>query len=284
MWPKADIEPNQRSKAGFETGQPMPPRVMWPRSAKSSTKTGYVEGQNMTVEYHWPEGACRRWWPIWSADAVSLWLSPEACFMPTLLSSYRNGLYGYGERKTGCSMRFGMVDSSQSPSVNEQRRVSTTEPPIGVDVKAELSAPPLDAAPQPAPVNPTTLAPSAKSFELMRQIEALAHEVAVASRRDSSDQCIKVQEGSNLSAGLQTVEPSIRVAPRDQFASYEPSIGRRTFLTLANFFAAARDRLASTGRRLAGNIPRSGQLFHSGSRSVGELQAGDWQTNIPHSG
>ena len=56
MWPKADIEPNQRSKAGFETGQPMPPRVMWPRSAKSSTKTGYVEGQNMTVEYHWLEG------------------------------------------------------------------------------------------------------------------------------------------------------------------------------------------------------------------------------------
>jgi hypothetical protein len=137
------------------------------------------------------------------------------------------------------------MDSSQSPSVNEQRRVSTTEPPIGVDVIAELSAPPPDAAPQPAPVNPTTLAPSAKSFELMRQLEALAHEVAVISRRDSSDQCIKVQEGSNLSAGLQTVEPSIRVSPRDQLASYRPSIGRRTFLTLANFFIAARDRLAS---------------------------------------
>lgn len=136
------------------------------------------------------------------------------------------------------------MDSSQSPSVNEQRRVSTTEPPIGVDVKAELSAPPPDAAPQPAPVM-TTRAPSAKSFELMRQIEALAHEVAVASRRDSSDQCIKVQEGCNLSAGPQTVEPSIRVSPRDQFASYRPSIGRRTFLTLANFFIAARDRLAS---------------------------------------
>ena len=137
------------------------------------------------------------------------------------------------------------MDSPQSPSVNEQCRVSTTEPPIGVDVKAELSAPPLDAAPQPAPVNPTTLAPSARSFELMRQVEALAHDVAVVSRRDSSDQCIKVQEGSNLSAGLQTVEPSIRVSPRDQFASYEPSIGRRTFLTLANFFAAARDQFAS---------------------------------------
>ena len=135
-------------------------------------------------------------------------------------------------------------DFSQSPSLNDQRRISTTEPPIGVDVKAELSAPPPEAAPQPAPVDPTTLVPSAKSFELLRQLEVLAHEVAVASRRDSSDQCIKVQEGSN-SAGLHTVEPSIRVSPRDQLASYRPSIDRRTFLTLANFFIAARDRLAS---------------------------------------
>jgi hypothetical protein len=102
-----------------------------------------------------------------------------------------------------------------------------------------------DAALQPAPVNPTTLAPSAKSFELMRQLEALAHEVAVVSRRDSSDQCIKVQEGSNFSAGLQTVEPSIRVSPRDQFASDRPSISRRTFLALANFFIAARNHLMS---------------------------------------
>ena len=137
------------------------------------------------------------------------------------------------------------MDSSQSPSLNDQRRISTTEPPIGVDVKAELSAPPPDAAPQPAPVDPTTLAPSAKSFELMRQLEALAHEVAVVSRRDSSDQCIKVQEGSNFSAGLQTVEPSIRVSPRDQFASDRPSISRRTFLTLANFFIAVRNHLVS---------------------------------------
>ena len=136
-------------------------------------------------------------------------------------------------------------DFSQGPSLNDQRRISTTEPPIGVDVKAELSAPPPEAAPQPAPVDPTTLVPSAKSFELLRQLEALAHEVAVASRRDSSDQCIKVQDGSNISAGLHTVEPSIRVSPRDQLASYRPSIDRRTFFTLANFFIVARDRLAS---------------------------------------
>jgi hypothetical protein len=137
------------------------------------------------------------------------------------------------------------MDSSQYPSLNDQRCISTMEPPTGVDVKIELGAPPPEAAPQPAPVNPTTLAPSAKSFELMRQLEVLAHEITVVSRRDSSDQCIKVQEGPNFSAGPQTVEPSIRVSPHDQLASFAPSFGRRTSLTLANFFIAARDRLAS---------------------------------------
>jgi hypothetical protein len=84
------------------------------------------------------------------------------------------------------------MDSSQFPSLNDERRISTME---------ALGAPPPDAAAQPAPVNPTMLAPSAKSFELMRQLEALAHEVAVVSRRYSSDQCLKVQEGPNFSAG-----------------------------------------------------------------------------------
>jgi hypothetical protein len=85
----------------------------------------------------------------------------------------------------------------------------------------------------------------------MRQLEALAHEVAVVSRRDSSDQGIEVQKGPNFSAGLQTVEPSIHISPRDQFASDRPSISRRTFLTLANFFISARDQLVSY-RRLFG--------------------------------
>src|SRR5262245_11205149 len=104
------------------------------------------------------------------------------------------------------------MDSSLSPSPNDQRRISTTEPAIGV-VPAELGAPSPDAVLQPAPVNPTTLAPSAKTFELMRQLEALAHEVAVVGRGDSSDHCIKVQEGSNFPAGLRLVEPSIRLSP-----------------------------------------------------------------------
>jgi hypothetical protein len=136
------------------------------------------------------------------------------------------------------------MDSSQSPSPSDQRRISTTQPAIGVD-PAALSAPSPDAAPQLAPVIPTTLVPSTKTFELMRQLEALAHEVAVVSRGDSSDQCIKVKEGSNFRAGLQLVEPSIRVSPHDHLASDSPSFSRRTILTLASFFMAARDWLAS---------------------------------------
>jgi hypothetical protein len=204
---------------------------------KGLHENGHVEGQNLTVEYRWVEA--RSLPPYFRSRNGLLWPQPS----------------GKNRRLSG---ELKPMDSSQTPSLNDQRRISTTEPPIGVDVKAELSAPPPDAAPQPAPVDPTTLVPSAKSFELMRQLEALAHEVAVVSRRDSSDQCIKVQDGSNISAGLHTVEPSIRVSARDQLASYRPSIGRRTFLTLANFFVAARDQLASyrpsIGRRTFLNL------------------------------
>ena len=135
-------------------------------------------------------------------------------------------------------------DFSQSPSLNDQRRISTTE--LAVDVQpAEPRAPLPDAAPQPAPVNQTTLVPSAKTFELMRQLEALANEIELVSRGDSSNQRIKVQEGSNSSAGSQRAEPSIGVSPRDQLASDSPSFGRRTNLTPVGFFTAIRDWLAS---------------------------------------
>src|SRR5262245_47982622 len=136
------------------------------------------------------------------------------------------------------------MDSFQSPSPNDQRRFSATELAIGFNA-AELNAPSSDAAPQSASVNQTMLVPSAKTFELMRQLEALAHEVAVVSRGDSSDQCIKAQEGSNFSAGPQLIEPSIRVSPHDQLASDSPSFGRGTILTLAGFIRSARDRLGS---------------------------------------
>src|SRR5215475_15751286 len=98
------------------------------------------------------------------------------------------------------------MDSFQSQSPNDQRRFSTTELAIGVN-PAELNAPSPDAAPQPAPVNRTTQVPSAKTLELMRQLEALAHDVALVSRGDSSNQYIKVQGGFNFSAGLQLEEP-----------------------------------------------------------------------------
>ena len=135
------------------------------------------------------------------------------------------------------------MDPFQSPSLNDQRRISTTELAIGVD--PGLSAPSPDAAPQPAPVNQTKLAPSAKTFELMRQLEALAQQVALVSGGESSNQRIKVQEVSSFSAGLQLVEPSIRQFPRDQMASDSPSFGKRTKLRLVGFFTAARNWLAN---------------------------------------
>jgi lipoprotein-anchoring transpeptidase ErfK/SrfK len=138
------------------------------------------------------------------------------------------------------------MDPFQSPSLNDQRRISTTELAIGFN-PAGLSAPSPDAAPQPAPVNQTTLVPSAKTFELIRQLEALAQQVALVSGGESSNQRIEVQEVSSFSAGLQLVEPSIRLFPRDQVASDSPSFGRRTKLSLVGFFTAARNWLASHG-------------------------------------
>jgi lipoprotein-anchoring transpeptidase ErfK/SrfK len=135
-------------------------------------------------------------------------------------------------------------DFSQSPSLNDQRRIATTELPIGVK-PAEPGTPSRDAAPQPAPVNQTTLVPFAKNFELMRQLEALAHEVALVSRGDPSNQRIKFQEGSHSSAGLQLVQPSIRVSPRDHLTSDSRPFGGRTNPTPVGFFTATRDRLVS---------------------------------------
>ena len=161
------------------------------------------------------------------------------------------------------------MDPLQSPSLKNHRRISTTELTIGVN-PAGISAPSPDAAPQPAPVNQTTLVPSAKAFDLLEALEALAHQAAFVSRGDSSNQRIKVREVSNFSVGLQLVEASTCVSPRDQvasdspsfrrpsavlanlfiaardlLASYRPSFGRRTNLSLVGFFTAARDRLAS---------------------------------------
>ena len=141
-------------------------------------------------------------------------------------------------------MAHPLSDFSQFPSLSDQRRTSKTE--LAISVKpAELSVPKPDAAPQPTPVNQTTLVPSAKNFELMRQLEALANEVALVSRGHSSNQRIEVQQGSKLSDGPQRVEPSIRLSRRDHLMSDNRSFGGRTKLTLVGFLTAICDWLAS---------------------------------------
>ena len=64
------------------------------------------------------------------------------------------------------------------------------------------------------------------------------------------------QRGPNRAADSRAI--AIHVSPHDQLANYPPSFGRRTFLTLANFFIAARDRLASYrpsfGRRTSATL------------------------------
>src|SRR4029450_12014695 len=121
------------------------------------------------------------------------------------------------------------------------RRRTSRRGLAGVVQPAGPRAPLPDAAPQPAPVNQTTLVPSAKTFELMRQLEALPNEIELVSRGDSSNQRIKVQEGSNSSAGSQRAEPSIGVSPRDQLARDSPSFGRRANLTPVGFFIEIRE-------------------------------------------
>jgi hypothetical protein len=102
------------------------------------------------------------------------------------------------------------MDSSQIPPLNDPR--------VGVDVTAELTAPPPDPARQRAPVAQSASVPSAKSFELIDQLDALARDFAI-SKRGSSNQCIETsEEVSSISAGLQPEEPAIHVSPRDQFA------------------------------------------------------------------
>src|SRR5262249_41944670 len=102
---------------------------------------------------------------------------------------------------------------------------------------------------------------TAKSLELMRQLEALANEAALASRDHSSNQRIEVQEGSELSAGPQRVEPSIGASPRDHSASNSRSFGGRTNLTLVAFFTAIRDRWASNSRSLGRSPADLATLF-----------------------
>src|ERR1035437_859094 len=108
------------------------------------------------------------------------------------------------------------MDSSQSPPLNDQRHEGDVVPLVPKE-------------------SPT--AEEARSGRPARDPDA---------GRDSSDQCIGMaREGSDFSAGLRAVEPSMHVSPRpsgfknDQFASDRPSIGRRIFRSLARFSIAA---------------------------------------------
>lgn len=172
--------------------------------------------------------------------------------------------------------------SSQSP-LNERYRRDDTVPlvpgPIGanarhgepmndptdssqhIDITAEETCPAPtvqmlaeDDAQQRAPAIQTAQVPSATTFKLMSQLEALASDLAVR-ERDSSDQHVEngheeydqpaenSHDESDFSAGLQATEPSICVTPRpssfDPFASDRPSIGRQIVFVLAGLFIAA---------------------------------------------
>jgi len=130
------------------------------------------------------------------------------------------------------------MDSFQSPSPNDQPCFSTRHLTIG----AKLNASSSEAASQSAPFNQSTPVPTAKTLDLMRQLDALAHEVALLSRGDSSSQYIKVQKGSNFSAWLQLIKRSIRPSPRDQLGGGS-LFGSRTNITLAGLITSALDRL-----------------------------------------
>ena len=160
------------------------------------------------------------------------------------------------------------MDSSQSPTLNDQRHegdvVSRASKDLPTTEEARSGEPARDpdagrnssdqgigmvqegsdcAARMPA-VQPFPLA----SKDLPTAEEARSGEPArnPDAGRNSSDQGIgMVREGSDFSAGLGAVEPSIRVSPRpsdfknDQVANDRPSIGRRTFRSLARLFIAA---------------------------------------------
>lgn len=124
---------------------------------------------------------------------------------------------------------------------DSSQRIDTTAEETCPAPTAQM--PEQDDAQQRAPAIQTAQVPSATTFKLMSQLEALASDLAVR-ERDSSDQHVEnSHEDSDFSAGLQATEPSICVTSRsssfDPFASDRPSIGRQIVLVLAGLFVAA---------------------------------------------
>ena len=123
--------------------------------------------------------------------------------------------------------------------------------PQPVDVSAEEScpAPTLETsarseAPPTAPDNHPPKVPSAKTTELIDQLDELASDLA-ARGRPSADEVIKTpQEEPELFVELQVAESSIRVPPRadfegNPFVSGRLPMRRRTIVTLAGVCLAA---------------------------------------------
>jgi hypothetical protein len=160
------------------------------------------------------------------------------------------------------------MDSSQSPPLNDQRHEGDVAPLVPKELPTAEEARSGEPARDPDAGRDSsdqcigmaregsdfsTRLPAVKPFPLMPKELPTAEEARSGepardpdAGHDSSDQCIGMaREGSDFSAGLGAVEPSIRVSPRpsdfknDQVANDRPSIGRRTFRTLARFFIAA---------------------------------------------
>src|SRR5262249_32104029 len=187
--------------------------------------------------------------------------------------------------KTGGIVKAGWpMDSLQSPPTGQRHKAekdqfgaeptALKDPPEGpmgdpdfwyasptiaqnVDVSAEETCPapsaqmaPQAEPPQPAPAIQPAQVPSATTFALMDQLEALASDLVDKERAASdqsiggSDPAISNKESGN-SSELPAVEPTIRVSPRpsgvetDQFAFDRPSLGGRTAFALASVFAVA---------------------------------------------
>jgi hypothetical protein len=141
---------------------------------------------------------------------------------------------------------------------------AATLSPEHIDISAEESCPapgPQSFAPDALrrePVFESAQAPSATTFELMNQLDALAQDLAAKShasvdQRSEPDQRseaesvheAEVEEEVRTPAAMPAPEPSIRVSPRpsgfenDPLASDRRSTGRRTVFKLAGVVMAA---------------------------------------------
>ena len=99
-----------------------------------------------------------------------------------------------------------------------------------------------------------------------------------AARRDAFDQRIEtVRAGSDFSAGLRSVEPSIRVASRrtglkNQVASGSSSIGRRTLRAVAACFIAALIGVGGSSAWLSRGDGAK-EIFRNWTPSLGSLSS-----------